>query len=178
MKTSVLCLAFFVVTILISGCGSSSSRTVTESSSSSSTEQVVTSSAPVETVASAPVVQEAPSSGATLVLTDGSFSQIRSTRGIAVVDFATSWCGGCKKLSPVVDELAAEYAGSAVIAKVDIDDSPATAKDFNIYKIPCLILFKNGKEVDRFEGFHPKAQVKAWIQKHGGDPSVAIVVPE
>ena len=179
MKKSILAIACLLLAVLASGCGCSScSRTTAESTTSSSTDHVVTTTSSTP----APEVQTAaqPYSGSgILVVSDSSFSSnIRESKGVAVVDFDTTWCAGCKRLAPVVDELAREFAGSAIMARLDIDDSPATATAFNIYKIPCLILFKNGKEVDRFEGYHPKEQVKSWMQKHGADPSVAIVVPQ
>ena len=81
-----------------------------------------------------------------------------------LVDFWAVWCGPCRMLSPVVDELAAEYEGRATIAKCNVDDCEEVAAQFGIRNIPTLIFVKNGMVVDRTVGVVPKAELKARIE--------------
>lgn len=75
--------------------------------------------------------------------------------GTTLVDFWANWCGPCKMLAPVIEELADKYEGTATIAKVDVDAQPALAARFGVLSIPTVILFKNGDEIDRKVGFMP-----------------------
>lgn len=76
-----------------------------------------------------------------------------------LVDMWAEWCGPCRFLSPVVDQLARELAGRLRVAKLNVDESPATAARFNIQSIPALLVFKNGREVERIIGAQPKAAI-------------------
>lgn len=78
-----------------------------------------------------------------------------------LVDFWATWCGPCKMIAPVVEEIAQEYEGKIVVAKVDVDEVPNVAAQYNVMSIPTLIVFENGKEVNRLVGFRPKAQIVA-----------------
>jgi thioredoxin 1 len=78
-----------------------------------------------------------------------------------LIDFWAAWCGPCQMLGPVIDEVAAEQDGQAVVAKVNVDESPAIANRYGIRSIPTLIVFKNGKEVKRLQGVQPKASIIA-----------------
>ena len=78
-----------------------------------------------------------------------------------LVDFWATWCGPCKMIAPVVEEIAQEYAEKIVVGKVDVDEVPSIAARYNVMSIPTLIVFENGKEVNRLVGFRPKAQIVA-----------------
>jgi thioredoxin 1 len=77
-----------------------------------------------------------------------------------LVDFWAPWCGPCRMVAPVVDELAKEYEGKVTFAKVDVDQSPKTASKYRIMSIPALIIFKKGEPVSHVIGFKPKAELK------------------
>ncbi len=76
-----------------------------------------------------------------------------------LVDFWAAWCGPCRMIAPYVEEIAKDYAGKALVAKMDTDANPQTPRKFGIMGIPTLIIFKNGKEVDRIVGAVPKAAI-------------------
>ncbi len=78
-----------------------------------------------------------------------------------LVDFWATWCGPCKMIAPVVEEIAQEYEDKIVVAKIDVDEVPSVAAKYNVMSIPTLIVFENGKEVNRIVGFRPKAQIVA-----------------
>ena len=98
------------------------------------------------------------------VITSTNFQDILAEPGLLVIDFWAVWCGPCRILSPVVDELAAEYEGRATIAKCNVDDAEDVAAQFGIRNIPTLIFVKNGQVVDRTVGVVPKADIKARIE--------------
>lgn len=81
-----------------------------------------------------------------------------------IVDFWATWCGPCKLIAPILGELSVELAGKVKFANVDVDKAEPLARKFNIDSIPCLILFKDGKEVDRKIGALKKDALKAWLE--------------
>ena len=83
-----------------------------------------------------------------------------------VVDFWATWCGPCRKLSPVIDEISDEYAGKVKFAKVNVEQSIDTAKQYSISGIPCLLVFKGGESVERMTGLMPKSTIISNIEKH------------
>ena len=97
-------------------------------------------------------------SESTLTVTDDSFAEaVLSSATPVLVDFWATWCGPCRMVAPVLEEIAAEKAGSLTVAKVDVDANPGTARDFQFVSIPTLILFKDGKPVKRIVGAKGKA---------------------
>jgi thioredoxin 1 len=95
---------------------------------------------------------------ATVAVTDDSFSSDVLSSGTPVlVDFWATWCGPCKMIAPVLEEIATEKAGSLTVAKMDVDANPGTARDFQVVSIPTLILFKDGQPVKRIVGTKGKA---------------------
>ena len=100
------------------------------------------------------------SSGPT-VLTDASFqTEVLNASGPpTLVDFWAPWCGPCRIVGPIVDELAAESGGRYRVAKMNVDDNPMTASRYQIASIPTLLIFKNGSVIDRIIGAHPKQAI-------------------
>lgn len=80
-----------------------------------------------------------------------------------LVDFWATWCGPCKMVGPIIEELSVELEGKAVICKIDVDAQPELAKQFGVMSIPTLVVFENGKETKREVGFKPKEQLKALL---------------
>ena len=85
-----------------------------------------------------------------------------------LVDFWAPWCGPCRLIAPVFDELAAENQGKFKFGKVNIEDCPTTAQQHGVMSIPTLILFKGGEEVQRFVGVQPKSRLQDALQAVGG----------
>jgi thioredoxin len=81
-----------------------------------------------------------------------------------LLDAWAPWCGPCRMIAPVVDQLAAELAGRARVAKLNIDDNPITASRLNVRSIPMLLVFKGGREVDRIIGVHPKSEIARRVE--------------
>lgn len=95
-------------------------------------------------------------------LTDDSFQKEISS-GLTLVDFHANWCGPCRMLAPILEEVAKELKGKAIVAKVDIDSEQKTAAQFQIASVPTMILFKNGKEVKRLIGLRNAEAIKELI---------------
>ncbi|EML1936177.1 thioredoxin TrxA [Providencia stuartii] len=100
-------------------------------------------------------------------ITDASFETAVLKAGSPVlVDFWAAWCGPCKMIAPILDEVAEEYTGKLTIAKLNIDDNPATAPKYGIRGIPTLLLFKNGSVAATKVGALSKAQLKEFLDEY------------
>ncbi len=95
--------------------------------------------------------------------TDNEF-QNQIKKGVTLVDFHANWCGPCRTLAPVLEQVAKEIQGKAIIAKIDIDSEQKTATQFQITSVPTMILFKDGKEIGRLVGLRTADAVKDFIQ--------------
>lgn len=97
---------------------------------------------------------------------DGDFeSQILQSDVPALVDFWAAWCGPCRTVGPVVEELAGEYAGKIKVAKLNVDDNKQTPAKYGVRGIPTLMLFKDGQVVDQIVGAVPKSRIKELLDK-------------
>jgi thioredoxin 1 len=101
-----------------------------------------------------------------VTLTDADFDSTVKSHPLMLVDFWAEWCGPCRLIAPVLDELAGEYAGRLVVGKVNVDQNGQTAVRFGIRSIPTLLVLKNGARVDQIVGAHPKHTIKAKIDQH------------
>ena len=94
-----------------------------------------------------------------VAVTDADFEQeIEKHDGLAVVDFWATWCGPCRMIAPILDQLAVEYQGKAKVAKLDVDSNPNVAMKYSIRSIPTILFFKNGQVVDQIIGAYPRGE--------------------
>ena len=104
-------------------------------------------------------------------LTDGNFEQTINGGKVVLVDFWAEWCGPCRRLSPTVDQLATDYDGRMVVAKMNVDENPYTPNRFSVRGIPTLLLFKGGQVVEQVVGLTDKDSLKKVIDKHVAAPA-------
>jgi len=105
--------------------------------------------------------------GIAVAVTDQSFqTEVLNAQTPVLVDFWAEWCGPCRAIAPMVEELAAEYAGKLKVVKIDVDESTDVASRYRIQSIPTLMVFKGGQEVERVIGQVPKPMLLGRIQKH------------
>lgn len=101
------------------------------------------------------------------VFTDGNFStEVLEASQVSVVDFWAEWCGPCRVVGPVVEELAKDYEGKAVIGKLNVDENPEVATKYGIRSIPTILFIKNGEIVDKHVGAAPKSVLEQKLKAH------------
>ncbi|MCJ7634185.1 thioredoxin [Candidatus Bathyarchaeota archaeon] len=96
-------------------------------------------------------------------LTDQTFAGIIQGQGLVVVDCWAVWCGPCRMIAPIVEELARDYSGKILFAKLNVDENPQTAEQYGIMSIPTLLVFKAGKLLDRIVGLMPRQMLETRI---------------
>ena len=103
---------------------------------------------------------DAEAGSAPVEVTDATFADLVERATVPVLlDLWAPWCGPCRMIAPVLEEIAAEFAGRVLVAKLNVDESPAAAGRFAVRSIPLLVLLKDGREVDRLVGAHPKGAI-------------------
>ena len=105
--------------------------------------------------------------GSTVTITDDNFAtEIEGASGLSIVDFWAAWCGPCRMVAPIVEQLATEYTGRVKVGKLDVDRNQRTASRFNVRSIPSILFFKDGRLVDTVIGAVPKPALERKIQEH------------
>jgi len=99
-------------------------------------------------------------------VTDADFDDVISKNRVVLVDFWAGWCGPCRALASTIEELAKDYAGKALVAKLDVDENPSKAECYHVFSIPTMIVFKDGCEVERLVGLCAKGKIDAVLKKH------------
>ena len=109
-----------------------------------------------------------------VTVTDATFAtEIEGHAGVAVVDLWATWCGPCRMIAPMLEELAGEFAGKVKVAKLDVDANPAISQRFNVRSIPTLLFFKDGKLVDQVVGALPKPALTERFKRNAGATQAA-----
>lgn len=107
--------------------------------------------------------------GKMAAVTDADFAQVvEGAEGLALVDFWAEWCGPCRIVAPIVEQLAEEYEGKITVVKLDVDENQRTTMRFNVRSIPSILFFKDGKHVDTVVGAVPKPHLERKIQQYLG----------
>lgn len=102
-----------------------------------------------------------------LQFTDANFdSEVIKSAQLSVVDFWAEWCGPCRAIGPVIDELSKEYSGKVKVGKVNVDENPQISTNFGITSIPAILFIKDGKVVDKLVGAQPKSNFVKKIEQH------------
>jgi thioredoxin 1 len=103
-----------------------------------------------------------------LNVTDANFNETVKSSPLLVVDFWAPWCGPCRMVGPVIEQLAAEYAGKVAFAKMNVDENQTVPSSFSVMSIPTIIVFRNGAAVERIVGAYPKAHIEAAFKRYIG----------
>ena len=103
-----------------------------------------------------------------LTITDANFEATVKANPLLVVDFWAPWCGPCRMVGPVIEQLATEYAGKVAFGKMNVDENQTVPSSFSVMSIPTIVVFHNGKAVERIVGAYPKAQIEAVFKRYIG----------
>ena len=106
--------------------------------------------------------------GKPIILSDATFSSEISKYPVMVVDFWAAWCGPCRMVAPIIEELAKEYSGRVAFGKLNVDENPLTSGEFQVQSIPTLLIFHDGEPVDGIIGAVPKHQIESKLKAHLG----------
>ena len=120
-------------------------------------------------------IQNTPTSEKPIVLSDSNFSSELSRHSLLVVDFWAPWCGPCRMVGPIIEELAKDYAGKIKFGKLNVDDNPITANQFQVQSIPTILIFKNGQAVDGVLGAIKsflESKIKPYLSDDAGKASI------
>ena len=102
-----------------------------------------------------------------IAVTDANFeTEVEKHDGLAIVDFWATWCGPCRMIAPILEQLSTDYEGKVKVTKLDVDANIKTGSRFNVRSIPTLLFFKNGKVVDQIIGAVPKPHIEAKLKQH------------
>ncbi|MBF0198649.1 MAG: thioredoxin [Planctomycetes bacterium] len=101
----------------------------------------------------------------TFSFTDANFAESTAS-GVALVDLYADWCGPCKMMAPLIDKVAAQYAGRATVGKLNVDDSPEAAGQLGVTSIPTVVVYKDGEEVERLVGAQSEANLQKVLDNH------------
>ncbi len=102
-----------------------------------------------------------------VAVTDATFeAEVEKADGLTIVDFWATWCGPCRMVAPILDQLATEYQGKVKITKLDVDANIKTGSRFNVRSIPTMLFFKGGKVVDQIIGAVPRTHIEQKLQQH------------
>ena len=93
-------------------------------------------------------------------------SEVLNSSEVVLVDFSAEWCGPCKMLAPIIDELSKEMEGKSKVFKIDVDKSGDIAQKYNVMNVPTVMIFKNGEVVEKVVGFQPKEVLKSKLEQH------------
>lgn len=104
--------------------------------------------------------------GKMIILTDATFSSEVSKKPLTVVDFWAPWCGPCRMMSPIIEELARDYAGKVAFGKLNVDENPLTSSNFQVQSIPTILIFRKGQMVDGVLGAMPRAFLESKIRPY------------
>ena len=101
-----------------------------------------------------------------MTVTDDTFYKVVQTHDLLVVDFWAPWCGPCRMVGPIIEALSTEYAGKVAFGKMNVDENQLVPGSFGVMSIPTIVIFSNGKEVERLVGAYPKALIEAMIKRY------------